>query len=92
VERLAAGADPLDPPLLGHHAVDPYLLGSESVGGHAVWVVSFVTPQVPAWFTIWIDKKTHRTLELRMTAAGQFMHHRYSPFNAPLTINPPGRR
>jgi hypothetical protein len=72
--------------------VDPYLLGSDSVGGHAVWVVSFGTPQVPAWFTIWIDKKTHRTLELRMTAAGHFMHHRYGPFNAPLTINPPGRR
>ena len=72
--------------------VNPFLLGSDSVGGHAVWVVSFVTPQVPAWFTIWIDKKTHRTLELRMTGAGHFMHHRYGPFNAPLTINPPGRR
>jgi hypothetical protein len=40
---------------------------------------------------IWIDKHTHRTLELRMTAAGHFMHHRYGPFNAPLTISPPHR-
>jgi len=72
--------------------VNPHLLGSDSVGDRAVWVVSFVTPQVPAWFTVWIDKKTRRTLELRMLAAGHFMHHRYGPFNAPLTIRPPGRR
>jgi hypothetical protein len=69
--------------------VNPYLLGSDTVAGRAVWVVSFVTPQVPAWFTAWIDKKTHRTLELRMTAAAHFMHHRYGPFNAPLRISPP---
>jgi hypothetical protein len=54
-----------------------------------VWVVSFVTPQVPAWFTIWIDKRTYRTLELRMIAAAHFMHHLYGPFNAPLAISPP---
>jgi hypothetical protein len=72
--------------------VNPHLLGSDTVAGRAVWVVSFVTPQVPAWFTIWIDKKTHRTLELRMTAAAHFMHHRYGPFNAPLTITSPRRQ
>ena len=27
--------------------VNPFLLGSDSVGGHAVWVVSFVTPPGP---------------------------------------------
>jgi hypothetical protein len=72
--------------------VNPYLLGSDSVGGHAVWVVSFVTPQVPAWFAVWIDKKTHRALELRMTASAHFMHHRYGPFNAHLRIDPPTGR
>ena len=71
--------------------LNPRLLGSASVGGHAVWVVSFVTPRVPAWFTIWIDKKTRRTLQLRMTAAAHFMLHRYGPFNARLTIRPPSR-
>jgi hypothetical protein len=69
--------------------VNPHLLGSDTVAGRAVWVVSFVTPQVPAWFTIWIDKQTHRTLELRMIAAAHFMHHRYGPFNASVTIRPP---
>jgi hypothetical protein len=72
--------------------VDSHLLGSGSVAGRAAWVVSFVTPQVPAWFTIWIDKRTHRTLELRMTAGAHFMQHRYSSFNAPLTISPPRRQ
>jgi hypothetical protein len=69
--------------------VEPHLLGGGRVAGRPVWVVSFVTPQVPAWFTIWIDKRTHRTLELRMTAAAHFMHHRYGPFDAPLTVSPP---
>jgi len=68
------------------------LLGSDTVAGRAAWVLSFVTPQVPAWFTVWIDKQTHRTLELRMTAAAHFSQHRYGPFNAPLTISPPRRQ
>jgi hypothetical protein len=65
------------------------VLGSATVDGHAVWLVSFVTPSVPAWFTAWIDKRSSRTLQLRMTAAAHFMFHRYTEFNAPLRIKPP---
>jgi hypothetical protein len=72
-------------------AVDAHVLGSARVAGRPVWLVSFLDPSVPAWFTVWIEKSTFRPLELRMTAAAHFMHHRYGSFNAPLRITPPVR-
>lgn len=68
---------------------DASLLGSATVGGHRSWVVSFAAPQMPAFFTVWIDRETYRTLRLRMTTAAHFMRHEYGPFDAPLTITPP---
>ncbi len=65
------------------------LLASTVVRGRPVYVVSFLDRRIPAWFTAWIDRRTYRTLELRMTAAAHFMHHVYGPFDAPLTIRPP---
>jgi len=76
-------------PTWGSDVADPNVLGSATVKGHPVWIVSFATPSVPAWFTAWIDKHSYRTLQLRMTAAGHFMFHRYTQFNAPLKIVPP---
>jgi hypothetical protein len=32
--------------------------------------------------------RTLRTLDLRMTTAAHFLHHRYTGFNAPVTIAP----
>jgi hypothetical protein len=68
---------------------DATVLGSATVQGRAVWVVSFADPQTPGFFTIWVDKANHRTLELEMTAAAHFMHHTYSQFDAPLDVKPP---
>jgi hypothetical protein len=69
--------------------VDAHLLGTGRVEGRPVWIVSFVNPQTPAWFTAWIDRSSYRTLRLRMTAAAHFMYHRYLAFNRPLAIRPP---
>jgi hypothetical protein len=68
---------------------DATLLGTTTVRGHPTWIVSFAALQFPAFSTIWIDKTTYRTLQLRMTASAHFMHHTYGPFNQPLTITPP---
>ncbi len=70
-------------------ATDARVLGTTRVDGHAAWLVSFYDAHIPAFFTIAVDKKTLRTLDLRMTAAAHFMHHRYTGFNAPVTIAPP---
>lgn len=66
-----------------------FLLGTAPVDGRRSWVVSFATPTVPAWFTIWIDPRSLRTVELRMTAAAHFMHHLYSGFNQSLRVEAP---
>ena len=76
-------------PTWGSDVTDANVLGSATVDGRPVWIVSFVTPSVPAWFTAWIDKRSDRTLQLRMTAAAHFMFHRYTAFNVPLRIKPP---
>jgi hypothetical protein len=82
--------DPIRQPIPLWEAVsNAHLLGSGTVLGRPVWEVSFFDPQIPAWFTIWVDKATMRTLELRMTAQAHFMHEVYGPFNRPLRIVPP---
>ncbi len=65
------------------------LLGDGRVDGREVWRISFVDPTVPAWFNVWIDKKTLRTLKLRMIAPAHFMHHVYAGFDEPQSIGPP---
>ncbi len=70
-------------------ATDAHVIGTTRVDGRSAWLVSFYDAQIPAFFTIAVDKKTLHTLDLRMTAAAHFMHHRYSGFNAPVTIAPP---
>jgi hypothetical protein len=71
---------------------DATILGSATVQGRPVWVVSFAAPQTPGFFTIWVDKSNHRTLELKMTAAAHFMNHTYDQFDAPILVVPPKTR
>ena len=75
----------------GGGVTNAQVLGSGRVGNRPVWIVSFATPSIPAWFTASIDKLSYRTLRLRMTAAAHFMFHRYIEFNGPLRISPPVR-
>jgi hypothetical protein len=83
------------PPLLvpqpswGSQVTNAHLLGNARVAGRPVDVVSFAVPSIPAWFTAWIDRRTSRTLQLRMTAAAHFMFHRYLRFDRPVRITPP---
>lgn len=65
------------------------LIGSRRSGGRETWVISFLDPGVPAWFTVAVDKRTFRPLELRMVAPAHFMHHRYSRFDQAPKIVPP---
>jgi hypothetical protein len=68
---------------------DATILGSATIRGHSTWVVSFANPQIPAFFTIWLDKTSHHVLQLHMTAASHFMIHEFGPFDSPITIVPP---
>jgi len=68
---------------------DAHLLGTATVQGRPVWRVSFFDPDTPAWFDVALDRKTSRTLELRMITTAHFMHDVYSSFNATPAIQPP---
>ena len=83
---IRSGQDPLHEPTPFWTTVsNAYLLRR----GPSTYVVSFLDRSIPAWFTTTIDRRTYRTLTLRMTASAHFMRHRYGPFNAPLSIRPP---
>ena len=74
-----------EPVPLWQSATDAHVVGETA----AAWLVTFYDPRTPAWFEITVDKKTSRTLDLRMTTTAHFMHERYGPFDAPLKISPP---
>jgi hypothetical protein len=65
------------------------LLGTTTVDGRRVKLVSFYDPRLPAWFVLSVDPSSDRLLALRMTAQAHFMRHRYSDFDAPIRIVPP---
>jgi copper transport protein len=58
----------------------------------STYVISFLKPFGPAWFTVRFDRKTLLPRDLRMTAAAHFMTHRYTKFNAPPRITAPGAK
>jgi hypothetical protein len=76
-------------PSWGRVTTNAHVLGSARIRGRSTRIVSFSNPTIPAWFTAWIDARTYRTLQLRMTAAAHFMFHRYLVFDRPVRIAPP---
>jgi hypothetical protein len=67
------------------------LLGETTVGGRPAWLVSFVDRPfgTQTWFQASIDRATHRTLDVRMTAPAHFMHDRFLGFNDGARVRPP---
>jgi hypothetical protein len=86
----ASQQDPIPTPVpLWESVSNARLLGTATVRGRPTWKLAFFDPQIKAWFTIWVDRETARTLELRMTAQAHFMHQVYGPFDRPIRIVPP---
>jgi len=67
------------------HVTNAYLLETTP----STYVVSFMNPLAPVWFTISFDRHTLLPRTLRMTAAAHFMTHRYIRFNGPPKIRAP---
>jgi hypothetical protein len=88
----ASDQSPIREPIpLWEAVTNARVLGTPTLRGRPTWKISFFDPQIQAWFTIWVDRQTTRTLELRMTAQAHFMHQLYGPFDRPLRIVPPTR-
>ena len=65
------------------------VLGTATVRGRPAWKVSFFDPQTPGWFTVLLDRRTLRTLQLSMMTTAHFMHETYMGFNATPEIRAP---
>jgi copper transport protein len=74
-------------PIWAGHVQNAYLLETTPT----TYVVSFVKPTGPAWFTLRLDRRTLLPRSLRMTAPAHFMTHRYTSFNAATKIHAPSR-
>jgi hypothetical protein len=70
-------------------ATDARVLERTGTRRRPVWKVSFFDPQTPGWFTVVLDGRTLRTLELKMITTAHFMHEVYSSFNATPAIRAP---
>jgi len=68
---------------------DAHLLGDVTYGGRPATRVSFFDPGSPAWFTIVVERKTNRTLELDMVTNAHFMHDVFHRFDSTPAILPP---
>jgi hypothetical protein len=71
-------------------AVNAYVLGTVTERGKPAWQISFFDPKTPGWFTVVVDKQSFHTMRITMIANVHFMHDVYGPFNAPISITPPG--
>jgi hypothetical protein len=72
-------------------ATNAHVLGATKVRGRPALRVSFYDPETPGWFTVVLERKTLRTLELHMITTAHFMHEVYGAFNAAPEIRAPGR-
>jgi copper transport protein len=76
---------PQPEPIWAGHFTNAFLLDTTPT----MYVVAFMKPLGPTWFTLRLDRRTMLPRGLRMTTAAHFMMHRYLRFNAPLRIKPP---
>jgi copper transport protein len=74
-------------PIWAGHVQNAYLLETTPT----TFVVSFLKPTGPAWFTLRLDRRTLLPRSLRMTAPAHFMTHSYTRFNAAPKIRAPSR-
>lgn len=83
-------ASPITQPVPSWTSVtNAHLLGSGTVGGRPVRLVSFYDPTIPAWFEAAIETATGRTVNVRMMATAHFMRDAYGAFNRARPITPP---
>jgi hypothetical protein len=66
-----------------------HVLGDVTYRGRRAVRVSFFDPPSRSWFTLTIDRKTFRTLDVWMITNAHFMHDVFGAFNATPPIMPP---
>jgi putative copper export protein len=83
----AQSPTPQPEPIWAGHVTNAFLLETTP----SSYVVAFMKPLGPTWFTVRLDRRTLLPRDLRMTTASHFMTHRYRAFNRPRRIKAPVR-
>ena len=76
---------PQPEPIWAGHVTNAFLLETT----RSSYVVAFMKPLGPTWFTVRLHRQTLLPSDLRMSTAAHFMRHIYTRFNAPVRIKPP---
>jgi hypothetical protein len=58
-------------------------------GGGRVARVSFLDPNLPAWYTVSADPATHELVRIDMVAPAHFMRDDYHGLDVPVKVTPP---
>jgi copper transport protein len=70
-------------------AVAVRLVGQETVDGVRSDVITFLRPDVPAWFRMWVGISDGLVRREVMRAEGHLMDHAYADLNGPITVQTP---
>jgi len=76
---------PQPEPIWAGHVTNAFLLETTP----SSYLVSFVKPLGPTWFTLRLNRHTLMPSDMHMTTAAHFMTQRYTSFNAPRKIRVP---
>jgi copper transport protein len=72
-----------------HGAMAVRLLGTEMVDGVPCQVITFLRPDVPAWFRISARESDGVVWREEMRAEGHIMDHTFTDLNGPITVRAP---
>jgi copper transport protein len=70
-------------------AVAARLMSTEVVDGVATQIITFVRPDVPAWFRVWVRQSDGIVMREDMRAEGHLMDHTFADLNGPISVQPP---
>jgi copper transport protein len=72
-----------------HDAAAVRVLGTERMKGERFRIVSFLRPNLPAWFRLWVRASDGVVVRQEMRAEGHIMDDAYSALNEPVEIRAP---
>jgi hypothetical protein len=52
-------------------------------------IITFVRPDIRAWFRVWVSAKDGIIEQEQMRAEGHLMDHTFADLNSPISIKPP---
>ena len=65
------------------------IIGSETVDGVPSQIITFVRPDVPAWFRVWVSQSNGIIQREEMRAEGHIMDHTFADLNGPISVQAP---